>query len=202
MGNRNFTFKMMGLLTAACCVFMMAGCGGRFVPIPYRSLAPFKGKVVDTDTKEPIDEAAVLAVYYVTEASIMGSNSYVVDGQDTVTDKNGEFKLPRKRRWFVLQRGYPRGKLIIFKPGYGAFPRHQRSVAVEENKGWPPSGKHIVCELPKLSTKEERRRKLPGAYSFDEIPYTQQEKFIKTINKEAIDLGISPYPLPEKENGK
>ena len=175
------------------------GCGGRFVPIPYRSLAPFKGKVVDTDTKEPIDEAAVLAVYYVTEASIMGSNSYVVDGQDTVTDKNGEFKLPRKRRWFVLHRGYPEGKLVIFKPGYGTFPRHQRSVAVEENKSWPPPGKFIVYELPKLDTMEERSKNLPGAFAFDEVPYAQQEKFIKTINQEAIDLGISPYPLPEKE---
>ena len=187
MGRVNFMYRRIGLAAAACCIFMMAGCGGRFVPIPYRSLAPFKGKVVDTDTKEPIDEAAVLAVYYVTEASIMGSNSYVVDGQDTVTDKNGEFKLPRKRRWFVLHRGYPEGEVVIFKPGYGLFPDNPKSKAVGHMKSWPPPGKFIVYELPKLNTMEERKKNLPISYG--DIPYKNRKNFMRLFNLERKALG-------------
>ena len=77
-------------------VLFISGCGGIFFPSPYRSLAPFEGKVIDADTKQPIEGAVVLGVYYFTAYTIAGSNSYVEDGQETLTDVNGEFKLPRR----------------------------------------------------------------------------------------------------------
>lgn len=66
---------------------------GIFIPIPYRSLAPFYGKVIDADTKEPIEGAVVLAVYHLTRYTLAGESDFIVDGQEALTDKNGEFKL-------------------------------------------------------------------------------------------------------------
>jgi len=169
------------------------------IPIPYRSLSPFQGKVIDADTKETISEAVVLAAYYLTSFSVAGGISSIVDGQENVTDEKGEFRLSRKRSWFVLLRGYPEGTLVIFKPGYGVFPNHKRSEAVGVNKSWPPPNKYIVYEIPKLKTNSERRSNLPGAFSFKEISYEKQKTYIDAINEERKNLGLNPYPVPQKE---
>lgn len=182
--------RIVGLLIAMTSIFFVTGCGGVLSPLPYRSLAPFKGKVIDADTKEPIEGAVVLAVYYFTSYGIAGSNSYVEDGQETLTDKNGEFELPRTRRWFVLHRGYPEGTLEIFKPSYGTL-WNKRSKAVGDNKSWPTPGKYIVYELPRLETKDERVKNLPNTYS--DIPYNNKQNYIGLINKERKALGAKTF---------
>ena len=180
------------------CILATAGCEGLLCPLPYRSLAPFEGKVIDVDTKEPIKGAAVLAIYHFEIFGIAGADWHVKDGQDTVTDENGEFKLSRKRRWFVSNRGYPRGRLEIFKPGYGTL-WHERSKAVGDNKSWPTPGKHIIYELPKLNTEMERKRNLPGKIPFSKIPYKNQKLYIDAINTESANLGIPLYTIPTEE---
>jgi hypothetical protein len=142
--------RFVYLMITIICALFVSGCEGVLFPLPYRSLAPFEGQVVDAETKEPIEGAVVLGLYYYETYTIAGSNSHLKDGQETLTDKNGEFKLPRTRRWFVLNRGYPEGTLEIFKPGYGTL-WHKRANAVDDNKSWPTPGKYIVYELPKVA---------------------------------------------------
>ena len=122
-------------------------------------LPSFEGTVIDTDTKKPIEGAVVLAVYHKTGHSIAGSNTYVVDVQETLTDTNGKFKIPPKTGQSDKYSGKRGGKLIIFKPGYGTL-QHKRARAVGENRSWPPPNKYIVYEIPKLKTKQERNRNL------------------------------------------
>ena len=160
-------------------------------------LRSFEGKVVDTETKEPIEGAAVLAVYYGSTDSIAGSSHYAVDAQETLTDANGEFKIPAQTVKLKDVSGKPRGKLMIFKPGYGVFPRHKLSDAVGENKSWPPPEKYIVCELPKLKTKEERDNNIH--YSEPDVPIGMMKKYIKLLNEERVYLGYDPYSIPAEE---
>lgn len=195
MGCKAQLKRWARLSAGVICILSAMGCEGVFFPLPYRSLAPFEGKVIDADTKEPIEGAVVLALYYYKTYSVAGTNSNLKDGRETVTDKNGEFKLPRVRRWFVVNRGYPEGTLEIFKPGYGTL-WHKRSEAVGDNKSWPTPGKYIVYELPALETKSERKRNLPGNYSFRMIPYENQKMFMNALNEEAIFVGITPYSVP------
>jgi hypothetical protein len=192
--NRNHSLhSLFWLLSAIISVFFVTGCGGIFNPLPYRSLAPFKGKVIDADTKEPIQGAAVLAVYYFTAYGIAGANSYLEDGQETLTDENGEFELPRTRRWFVLHRGYPEGKIIIFKPNYGQFPKNKKSEALGVNKSWPPPDKYIVYKLPRLQTTKEL--KAQNIRTYTEIPYRYKKNYIRLYNEWRISLGYGPTKL-------
>ncbi len=165
---------------------------------PYYYLAPFKGKVIDTDTKEPIEGAVVLAVYYVTTTSIAGGSDYILDGQETLTDDNGEFRMPTKRVWFHKVSGWPQGKLVIFKPGYGRL-SSGRAKAVGVNKTWPPPKKYIVYELPKLSM-EERKRQMIRSYS--DIPYTKRKLYFRKMNEERVNRGLTPFPIPNEERQK
>ena len=176
-------------------VFLILGfCSeGVLSPIPFRYLDSFKGKVVDAVNKKPIPGAIVLAVYYKESSSVAGSMTRTVDGLEVLTDDKGEFKIPWTLRWFTIYRGFTRGNIIIFKPGYGVFPWHKRSDAVSENDSWPPSGKYIIYELPKLKTREERDKNLPSLHIGDISK--KYNSLLRMINEERTYLGYEKLPM-------
>ncbi|MGD8304030.1 MAG: hypothetical protein PVI55_16570 [Desulfobacterales bacterium] len=79
--------KKIALIAAIVTILLVFFC-------PFAYLAPYKGKVIDAENKEPIKGAVVLVVYYGTAYSVAGSNSYEVDAREVLTDSNGEFMLP------------------------------------------------------------------------------------------------------------
>jgi hypothetical protein len=158
--------------------------------LPYYELNPFTGKVIDVDTKEPIDGAAVLAVYYDQTITIAGTNTYPIDAQETLTDAKGEFKIPEVKRWFGGRPGtVVEASITIFKPGYGVFPRHPHSKDVKEDKGGASVEKDFIYELPKLRTRQDRIANLPLR---PEVPHTKMPNFVRLINDERIRLGFTP----------
>ena len=63
--KRNIYFWIFAAVVLFIFLSFLGPCtSGVLAPMPYRSLCPFSGKVVDADTKEPIEGAAVLGVYY------------------------------------------------------------------------------------------------------------------------------------------
>jgi hypothetical protein len=189
-------FKDTGILAAKLIVAVLAlwildlFFGGLFFPLPYRSLAPFNGKVVDAETKEPISGAVVLAVYETISHTPGGEVDHITDGQETLTGENGEFSLPRTRRWLVLRRGYPKGRLIIFKPGYGTFPNHVRSAVLGVNISNPPPGKFVQYELPKLSSLAERRDNVRFLSRYNEIPHNRKKIYWELVNEELKNVKL------------
>lgn len=168
--------------------------GGVLSPVPFLYLGSFEGKVVDAETKEPISGAAVLAVYYKSGPSPGGSITIAVDAQETLTDDKGEFRIPRALRWFSLRRGLTEDRIVIFKPGYGAFPHHARSRAVDvkgHEKGYQDG---LSYELPKLETEEERKDNLFFNYYLG-----RTRTFISVINQERKSLGLPTIAFPSQE---
>lgn len=170
--------------------------GMLFVGCGKHTLRSFKGKVVDAETKEPIEGAVVLAVYFDEAISPAGSSSFEIDAQETLTDANGEFEIPSKKVKLEGVWWEPDCNLLIFKPGYGVFPKHKLSNAVGENKSWPPPDKYIVYEIPKLETREEMRSNIPVR---PDIPYEKMKLLFRLINEERINVGLSPLTLPKEE---
>lgn len=155
----------------------------------------YYGKVIDAETKEPIEGAAVLAVYYTEIYWIAGASSRFADAQETVTDKNGEFRIPAIRiNKFRLLSGwdhYPQFR--IFKPGYGCYPMHKDVKPMFVPNGTLPEKQYVTIELPKLKTREERienQRCEPAS-----IPKAKYKKFLKIINDERTSLGLEPVPI-------
>lgn len=123
----------------------------------------FKGKVIDAETKEPIEGAVVVAIYRIREYSFVESGAAVADVKEVLTDKNGEFNIP-PHTFFSF---YPVAKgeapeFIIYKPGYTSFP------SFDYPKYFPSSPlyvdlqtradffrKGVTVELMKLKTREE-----------------------------------------------
>jgi|GEM_PF-6450671 len=85
----------------------------------------FKGKIVDIDTNEPIEGAVVIAVYRVEAISIADSVDISFDARETLTDKNGKFKIPSYTTLIQPLSWSIPTQFIIFKPGYAcAAPLH------------------------------------------------------------------------------
>ena len=84
----------------------------------------FKGKVIDAETKEPIEGAVVAAIYEVAVLGPLDSGSDTADVQETLTDSNGEFHISSNIFFYPwpFTLGGERTRFIIFKPGYGAYP--------------------------------------------------------------------------------
>jgi hypothetical protein len=173
-----------------------------FSIIPYYYLMPFEGKVIDADTKEPIEGAVVLAVYYDEATSIAGTNTFPIDAQEALTDSRGEFKIPEVKRWFGDRPGtVVDARLTIFKPGYGVFPTHKGSKAVKDTTTPPTSVKHIIYDLPKLKTVEERKANLFFEY-YAGFPPDKTGQFVCLVNEERKNLGLPLISIPEEEKEK
>jgi hypothetical protein len=191
--------QIIVMILLAACLLLFSGMSlltGKYY------LSSFEGKVVDSGTKEPIEGAAVLAVYYKVGSTIAGSVTRAVDAQETLTDPDGQFKIPSKAGRSDDYRGKLECNLIIFKPGYGTFPDHELSMAVGENKSWPSPEKYVVYELPKLITREDRIKNMHHTSRPFHITNEKMEKFTYILNGERIALGYSPLVIQKEERVK
>lgn len=156
----------------------------------------FKGKVIDAETKEPIEGAVVVVTYTKETMGIPHKYSSIIDVRETLTDKNGEFYIPSYTTLIQPLSFEEWTRFIILKPGYGSFPYYRVSPSmelslmgieefftgdvgkegeiVEKDAPWE---KHKVTlgivKLPKLKTREEIQRRMlgfPTGFGIKELP--------------------------------
>ncbi len=83
----------------------------------------FKGKVIDAETKEPIEGAVIVAVYSKKAIRIAPESvSITIDVKETLTNKEGNFLIPSYTTIIDPFAWSKEVNFIIFKPGYGSFP--------------------------------------------------------------------------------
>lgn len=106
---------------------------------------PWRGRVIDANTKEPIEGAVVVAVWYREYDGFPdGSKTFPHDVKETLTNKDGQFEIPtyiesgkNKHLWIEKDLGGGPSHLfdlffkgptirepnfIIYKPSYGNYP--------------------------------------------------------------------------------
>ncbi|MDA8240479.1 MAG: hypothetical protein M0Z67_08940 [Nitrospiraceae bacterium] len=160
---------------------------------------PYQGKVVELETGAPI-EGAVVAGSWNLEVNF--GWPMFCDAVETLTDKNGEFTLPRAwciNPWPLGRISLP-GNIVVFKPGYLAYPP-MGSTEPDRKKympSWnnPPlfegSKQNNVVELGKPGTKEERKLTNDSVHSplaFDKA-YRKLPFLLGLINEDRKALGL------------
>jgi hypothetical protein len=159
---------------------------------------PYRGQVIDADTRAPLAGAVVVAYwprdriypfhsvmehYAVREVLTDADGRFVIDGGDI------ERSAPKRTL-------YPR--FLIFIPGYGSFPRLQK--APTGFTGGIFEGDGALVELPRLESPEARRGNLywitPN--SFTDTPFTDLSQLMKKINEERGSIGLSPHVPAEQ----
>jgi hypothetical protein len=158
-----------------------------------KEFGPYYGKLIDAETQKPIEGAAVLVVFYTEEYGPAGAISHYADAVETVTNKNGEFKIPEQRITLFrpLQGWMKHGYLTIFKPGYGCYPNHKDVKPMFVPNGSLPEDKQVIIELPRLKTIQEKLESTMCSPSSD-IPTEKCNELINLINQERSSLGYKP----------
>jgi len=104
------------LLTVILLLLMFAATGNASWLVFHKS--EFTGKVVDIETNEPIEGAAVVAIYRVHSLAVADSVDYSIGAQESLTDKNGEFRIPSYTTMIQPLSWSIPTEIIFFKPGY------------------------------------------------------------------------------------
>jgi hypothetical protein len=101
-------------------VILMLNCASVFAGSFY-SKPEFRGRVIDADTKQPIEGAVVVVLYdkWPIISGPSGPNSYIFHAKETLTDSKGDFYIPSFSS-LTLSRMDAGIRFIFYKPGYMA----------------------------------------------------------------------------------
>lgn len=157
-----------------------------------KEFGPYYGKVIDAETKEPIEGAAVLVVFYTESYGPAGAITHYADALETATDKNGEFNFPPHRITLFrpLQGWVKHGYFTIFRPGFGCYPKHKDVKPMFVPNGTLPEEQYVTIELPRLKTREEM---LDNIDCFPlGVPDVKMQTLIELNNIESKNMGLQP----------
>jgi hypothetical protein len=119
---------------------------------------PFRGQIVDAETGAPIPGAHVMVMWERDNPNPVHWTQSFYDAQETVTEADGRFEIPRQRRFFTLLVSAPR--FDAFTPGYVA-------ESSEVPRGGQPYVDETILRMRRLKTRKERCDRLPGGPSMD-----------------------------------
>jgi len=164
------------------------GCGPIY---PLTAGGPYKGRVIDAETKAPIAGAAVLAVWYQHSPGIGSSVDGYLDAEEVLTDKNGDFTVGQYPPASLLPGTWVTGpNITIFYPNYGYWPRYQvkryeagyKALLNEMERGT------VAFELPPLKEKKEIEKSYLLVDPV-EVPNEKKPNLIRLMNQQRRDLG-------------
>jgi hypothetical protein len=158
-----------------------------------RPRGPYRGQVIDAETKAPLVGAVVVALWWRNRVYPFHSVAEHYAVRETVTDAEGRFLLDAKD----VEEGAPRRtyhpEFLIFQPGYGSYPK--KYVSPRGFTGGIFERPDTVVELPRLADREDRRKHLWqfGPHSYSDKPFRDLPELMRRINTERIAIGLEPY---------
>jgi hypothetical protein len=175
------------LSVASCALFQRFGAGG-----------PYKGRVIDAETKQPLEGAVVLAVWKKSFPAGVHRAYGFLDAEEVLTDKGGTFVVGKKPPISWIPGVSVEGPgITIFYPGYGFYPIYHTSPP----RGIPPGievlleqmeKEGLTFELPSLKTREERRKVVQHPVLLPSIPREKMPNLIRLLNIERKATGLPP----------
>ena len=168
----------------------------------------FKGKVIDAETKEPIEGAVVAAIYDVTMRDSFHSGSAHADVQETLTDSNGEFHIPDKTFSYPSPLAVSAEKtgFIIFKPGYWPYPFHdfliypvKETLRKHDEKTVTMGREGIIFEK---RMKNQDARKLYRKKFAGHLPFIPLENPIERIRNLDLPFDADVYKVERIYTGR
>ncbi|MBF0592610.1 MAG: hypothetical protein HQL02_11040 [Nitrospirae bacterium] len=159
-------------LVIALAVSFACLMAGACVPIPNIAIdGPYKGKVVELETGEPIEGAVVAGNW---SLEYFGGRKECF--KETVTDKNGEFVLPTVIciSPFLFRGEFGHPLVIVFKPGYLGYPPLDLKNSPFTGDEFTDKHSYNVIRLGKATNPGERDATLMDLYYF---PFANKAEF-------------------------
>lgn len=192
------------LRMTAPCLWLLAVCSMALAQSPEgwdryldRYRGPYRGLVIDADTKAPLAGAVFVALWRRDRVHPLHITSENYAVREIMTDSHGLFHMDARDVEEGAPRRTHRPEFFIFVPGYGSFPRFQK--APRGFIGGVFEGAGTTVELARLEGREERRKNLDAInpYSISDTPFKDIPQLTRKVNEESIAVGLSPYPPQE-----
>ncbi len=148
----------------------------------------YEGRIVDADTGEPIEGAAVLGVWYTEMATAGGTVRTFYEARETLSDRNGEFSIPGLG--VRLMSNVTPLFVNIFKAGYEYIDEEEWDPSRKEPPLNPASrweGDKTIVPLKKLKLAERKKRHVGQVVV---VPSDKQQLLIQELNKERREIGL------------
>lgn len=177
----------------------------------FYSKPEFRGRVIDAETKQPIEGAVVVVLYYKRSTfslNLGGTSSYVTKAKETLTDKKGEFYFPTYSEFMGFNEDVG-ARFMFFKPGYMAsygpinikpdlkekyFSAVEIGKEAEIEAGSFDDSSYVkwkgplgIVELKKAKTKESMSAAMPDDYSEKDLPL-----LYRAIEEDDMIRGLLP----------
>lgn len=180
------------LLAVVALAILLGGC------TVTNKYGPYKGKVVDGASGQPIEGAVVFMQFFTYSLNPAGKTSRYADALEVLTDAKGEFNIPgyRINKFRVLNFWEKGPSVIVFKPGYGAFNGHKDASLSKWVDHFFPEDEYVTVSLPKLRTKEERAKNEDNVFIPTDIPFDKWKNLFGLINIERVEAGFKPLRSP------
>ena len=174
------------------------------VVICFANTKTFRGRVVDADTKEPLEGTVVVASWYKESWIPLGETMVKLkDVKETLTDKNGKWSIrgpsgggTNSLSYYFAVAGVfyhtREPEFIIFKPGYCSWPNGLQIESCKGRMKWGDGGssKGDTIELPKLTNREDRIRAQSLQLPLGPGALDKMKELIKLKNEERRSLGL------------
>jgi hypothetical protein len=156
---------------------------------------PYVGRVVDAQTRRPLEAAVVVAMWERTTFTfpLQGHPNVVLYAvRETLTDADGRFVIDAKD----VERHAPgrtyRPVFQVYYPGY--FALAHLDFKTRGGFGTPggfsdPVNREVEVGLPRATTREDRLRAVDDVYA-RLAPYAKVPLLLRYINQERKDLGL------------
>ena len=160
---------------------------------------PYRGLIIDSDTKAPLAGAVVVARWVRERVYPFQVNTEHYAVRETVTDADGRFVIESKDIEEKAPRRTRKPEFLVFLPGYASFPRGYTSPQGFLAELFEGSG--TTVELPRLSDRQKRLDVLSGSdpFRYSKAPHKTLPILMKVFNTERVALGFSPYTPVEKD---
>lgn len=154
---------------------------------------PYRGRVIDAETKAPIPGAVVLAYWDYEVPTWIHLTTKFYEAREVLTDSNGEFFMDVADIEGLAPPRTRAPEFVIFKPGYGYYPRYQLTPKTNLISAF--RGKGSVVELVRWKTKKERTNAFLSPPA--RVPDTKMPELLKALNEEGRQLGLKGrYEIP------
>jgi hypothetical protein len=150
----------------------------------------YKGRIIDAETKKPIEGVVVLGTWYTAQFSPAGPTHNFYDARETVTDRNGEFLIPGMG--LRIMSNLEPMHVLIFKAGYEylnvPWVSLKKDILLREKIKW--QGSKAIIPLRRLTMEDRKKSQTFPPYPPSSAPKEIVKLMMEEIYKESTRIGL------------
>jgi len=158
---------------------------------------PYEGKVIDSDTGQPLEGAVVHGTWVKSHPGPGGASSTYYNSKEVLTDKEGKFKIDGVG--LLIFSNVEEMEINIFKAGYTQIHGYWTGLKIDSaaTSFVERKGDSVVFKLHRMSFEERRDRSI--YFLGSDVPVVGKRLLIRERNKEMMELGKPANTLLPEE---